>query len=293
MPFLQHQGVGAHLTFARSDHTIPVPRPAFDQQLGIENACQKCHRDKEIAWQEEKVKEWYGGIKPHHELIANLTKAGNIADPATAARLLLKPAAKHPMAQTAGLAAWIEHFLRPGMAEADPAVSEPLMAFSKSSDPDLKALALMALQIGFEQVTTVRALLEEELRKPGAQSESVRNRWAVAMDNFGTACGARGDLSTALLCLKKSLEVKPDNFVTMSHLALAYLRIGETREAIQWLKNAIQVKPSHAVLHFQLAQTYAQLRQIPQAIAAFEEGLKYSPDDPKAKRMLEQLRGNP
>ena len=38
MPYLQHQGVGTHLVYARSDHSIPIPRPAFDQQLGIENA---------------------------------------------------------------------------------------------------------------------------------------------------------------------------------------------------------------------------------------------------------------
>jgi len=291
MPYLQHQGVGTHLVFSRSDHTIPVPRPAFDQQLGIENACQKCHRDKDVAWQEAKVKEWFGELKPHHPLIANLIQATSTTDPGTASRLLLDPAARHPMAQTAGLATWIERFLAPDLAATDPSASAALVAFAKSADPDLQAFALMALQIGFERVAGVREIVEEALRKSGAPGQAIRDRWAVAMDNFGNGRGARGDLSTAILCLKKSLEVKPSNFVTMSHLALAYLRSGETGEAIHWLKNAIQAKPSAAVLHFQLAQTHMQLQQVPEAIAAFEAGLKYSPDDPRAKRLLEQLRG--
>ena len=59
MPFLQHRGVGTHVHFARSDHSIPIPRPGFDQKLGLENACQKCHAEKDFAWQESKVREWF------------------------------------------------------------------------------------------------------------------------------------------------------------------------------------------------------------------------------------------
>jgi len=89
MPFLQHQGIGQQLVFARSDHSIPIPRPAFDQRVGIENACQKCHRDKELTWQERYVAEWYGTIKPHHRMIGNLIKAAATTDQPTAEKLLL------------------------------------------------------------------------------------------------------------------------------------------------------------------------------------------------------------
>ncbi len=290
MPFLQHRGVGQHLAFARSDHTIPVPRPAFDQQLGIENACQKCHREKDLAWQEGAMKEWYGVIKPHNEAIANLIKAQDVTDPALAARLLLEPALKHPMAQAAGLAGWIERFLRPDQPVTDPEVLRRLKAFALSSDLDIKAFALMALQLGFAQIPEAQEMVETARRQAGGPAEAIRNRWALILDNFGNLFAAHSDLGAALLCLKKSLEVAPNNFVTMSHLALAELRNGETDQAIQWLKKAIALKPSHAVLHFQLAQTLVQMERIPEAIAAFEEGLRYSPDDAKAKRMLQRLR---
>ncbi|HSH16239.1 MAG TPA: multiheme c-type cytochrome, partial [Verrucomicrobiae bacterium] len=120
MPFLQHQGVGPHLKFARSDHTIPIPRPSFDQEIGIENACQKCHQDQDLAWQEEHLKAWYGELKPHHPLIAKLIRAENVADLGAAARLMLNPEAGHPLAQTAGLAGYIKRFLHPRMESTAP-----------------------------------------------------------------------------------------------------------------------------------------------------------------------------
>ena len=41
MPFQQHRAVGKAVSFARADHTISIPRPVLDDQLGLENAMQK------------------------------------------------------------------------------------------------------------------------------------------------------------------------------------------------------------------------------------------------------------
>jgi predicted Zn-dependent protease len=137
----------------------------------------------------------------------------------------------------------------------------------------------------------VRAFLAAQLNSLGPREDAVRNRWAIAADTVGGAAAGRGDLAGAIRCLEKSLEVKPDNHVTLSHLALANLKSGDATSAAARLKQAIALKPHQAVLHFQLAQTHAQQGQIPDAILSLEEGLKYSPEDPNARRMLELLRG--
>jgi hypothetical protein len=291
MPYLQHQGVGTHLVFARSDHSIPIPRPAFDQQIGIENACQKCHQDKDLAWQSAKVKEWYGETKPHHPAIASLIKARGETDPLAAAKLLLLPESKHPMAQTAGLGSWIERFLRPDAAAPDPDTIRRLKELATNPDLDIKALALTALHLGGDRSPEVRAFLAAQLNSLGPREDAIRNRWAIAADTVGSAAAGRGDLAGAIRCLEKSLEVKPDNHVTLSHLALAKLKAGDATAAAARLKQAIALKPHQAVLHFQLAQTHAQQGRIPDAILSLEEGLKYSPEDPNAQRMLQLLRG--
>ncbi len=291
MPYLQHLGVGTNLVYSRSDHSIPIPRPAFDQQLGIENACQKCHHDKDLAWQSAKVKEWYGETKPHAPAIASLIKARDETDPLSAAKLLLQPEAKHSMAQAAGLGSWIERFLRPDAMPLDAEAVRRLKELARNPDVDIKALALAALHLITDQDPGVRAFLVEQLRLLGPREEAVRSRWAIAADTVGSAHAARGDLAGAIRCLEKSLEIKPDNHVTLSHLALARLRSGDATAAAARLRQAIELKPHKAALHFQLAQTHAQQGRIPEAIQSLEEGLKFSPEDPNAQRMLRLLRG--
>jgi len=290
MPYLQHKGVGTHLVYARSDHSIPIPRPAFDQQLGIENACQKCHQDKDLAWQSAKVKEWYGETKPHHPAIASLIEARDESDPLLAAKSLLLPEARHPMAQAAGLGSWIERFLRPDSPAPDAEAVRRLKELATNPDLDIKALALTALHLGGDRSADTRTFLAAQLKSLGPREHAVRNRWAIAADTVGAAAAARGDLAWAIRCLEMSLEIKPDNHVTLSHLALAKLKSGDATAAITRLQQAIALKPHQAVLHFQLAQTHAQQGRIADAIRSLEEGLKYAPEDPTAQRMLQLLR---
>ena len=274
MPFLQHHGVGLHIAYGRSDHTIPIPRPAFDNALGIENACQKCHADKDLTWQQSKVREWYGNTKPHHPLIGNLIDAAR--NPGHDKTRLLEPDAAHSIAQMAGLAQFVRTSIKPSVK---PPAGDKLAAFARSPDPDLQALALMALHVGGQiSVTNVNA------------SAAVKNRWAILADQFATMFTARDDLTNALLCLEKSIEVVPDNVVTLSHLAFARANQGDLQGALDVLKKALTIRPHTANLHFQTAQIYLQLERPLDAIKALEEGLSYSPDNQPAQFLLRQLR---
>ena len=72
MPYLQHPEVGDEIPFARSDHTIPLPRPALDARLGLVSACRSCHQDRsEIRLQAETEAIW-GELKPHDPLVRGL-----------------------------------------------------------------------------------------------------------------------------------------------------------------------------------------------------------------------------
>ena len=44
----------------RRDHSFSIPRPDRTIGLGIPNACNRCHKDKEPAWSLEQVTKWYG-----------------------------------------------------------------------------------------------------------------------------------------------------------------------------------------------------------------------------------------
>jgi predicted CXXCH cytochrome family protein len=44
----------------RHDHSMRIPRPDLSVSLGVPNACNRCHEDKDASWAAELVKQWYG-----------------------------------------------------------------------------------------------------------------------------------------------------------------------------------------------------------------------------------------
>ena len=41
------------------DHTISVPAPENTKRFGIPNACNECYEDKDAAWSEAKLADWF------------------------------------------------------------------------------------------------------------------------------------------------------------------------------------------------------------------------------------------
>lgn len=288
MPFLQHQGVGTKLQFARSDHSIPIPRPGFDQKLGVENACQKCHADRGLAWQEEHTRKWWGKLKPHPPAVARLdsfVRTGH--DAASAATALLGAGTGHTAAETAALAKWAQEFLRPGMSN-DLHVVGPLMDYARSADLDQRALGLMSLHAGFAQHAPVLGFLGAQ--EGGGFSDAVRLRWSVAADTLASRFAAAGDLPAATQFLERALEAHPKSYVSLSHLARVRLESGDGEGAIAALRQAMEIRPTQATLWFQMGQTLAQLGRKAEARVALEGGLKLNPEDATARRLLEEIR---
>ena len=326
MPYLQHKAIGTQLRFARSDHTIPIPRPEFDTQLGIENACKKCHEEKTVAWLQTKTAEWYGELKPHKNLVSGLLEARDIADRVTAVRRLLADSLQHPVAQMAGLSYFARTFLTPNMPSLEPEIVDRLKDLSQSLDLDIKSMALMSLHLAYDQNVKTHNYLISRLRGLGDEEGAVRSRWAIAIDFMGSFYASKGDLDGAIICHKKALEIKPDDPVAMTNLGIAYAQKGEIENGIAALQQAIRndpqymtahlnlatvylrrgdlgiaisamnraldIKPVDAAAHFFLANLFVKKGNKPRAIQSLEEGLKYAPNDLEARLILKNLKAN-
>jgi predicted CXXCH cytochrome family protein len=70
----------------RADHSIRIPRPDLTKDIGVPNACSRCHTDKPLSWVSAAYDKWYGTArKPHY---GTVLAAGRRADPAAKADLL-------------------------------------------------------------------------------------------------------------------------------------------------------------------------------------------------------------
>jgi tetratricopeptide (TPR) repeat protein len=188
-----------------------------------------------------------------------------------------------------GLGTFVRRFVRPGKGQ-DAETVDKWKRLALLHNPDLKAIALMALHVGYDKRPDVATFVQQQLNSLGTNATAIRTRWALAADHLGSALSANNDHENALVCLAKSLEILPDEVVTLSHLAIAQFKAGDPAAAIATLQKAIAIKPSTANLYFQRAQIHMQLQQIPQAIESLQQGLQYAPEDRTAKFLLEKLR---
>jgi tetratricopeptide (TPR) repeat protein len=279
MPYLQHPEVGKKLRFARSDHTISIPRPLFDASWDLEGACQQCHRNYSVQQLEAKVREWYGEIKPHPSVVEGLVRAQTVTARSEAARLLLRADVNHPMAQFMGVALMWEKFFHPDMASLEQEVLESLKALSQSRDIDLQALALAALHLVAGEEQTVRSYLAERLK---TADRRIRDRWALALGFFADTYRLGGEQGKAITTYRKALEIQPSDARIYHNLAQSYADQGDFRQAIQNYRRSLELDPTQPLAYVNLGIAYAAQGDYRNAISQYEAAIARNPNEPLA-----------
>jgi formate-dependent nitrite reductase cytochrome c552 subunit len=289
MPYLQHQAIGERITYARSDHTIPIPRPGFDAGMGIENACQKCHPDTTLAWQQAQLEAWYGEIKPHKPIVADLIALKSRPDAETMRELLLGMNGAHPLAELDALGVWIDNFLSPRMDELGPGLTEKLQVLAQQSNIDLQATALMILHFTRGHDPRVRTFLTQRLQGLGDRENAVRHRWAGMLWVLGMKYRAASDLESARVLFEDALEVKPD--FTDAHESLGDLfleHVGDPGRALEHYEKVLFYGPSdapkHADAQFKIGRAHEALGEVGKALAAYRNAMDILGHHPGQRR---------
>jgi tetratricopeptide (TPR) repeat protein len=280
MPYLQHPNVGERIRYARSDHTISIPRPAFDQRLGIESACRQCHRERAVSELQARVVEWFGELKPHPPAVAALLAARDTSDAAVAARTILAAAERHPLAEVAGLAHVLERYASPDMAALDGFAREPLERLAASPDRDVQALALATLHLARGADPRVRRFLARQLRELGPRDAPVRRRWVWVLRVRGNAYLAGGDLARALAAYGRAEEIAPHDPAIQRSLGVTYTRLRDFPRAVEHLRQGLTAAPDDAQALVGLGFALMQQGDVDGAIAAHGRAVAVSPWDP-------------
>ena len=305
MPYLQHPEVGNDVPFARSDHTIPIPRPALDARLGLVSACRSCHADRSEISLQASVDAWWGATRPHDPATAGLLAVTDGMGEDLAARLLLHPDAPGDMDRFRALARFAEGWLSPGeplRAEASARIDR----LASASDPDLRALALAILH----------AAGSDTLSDPGAaiagESPAVRRRWVMILGFLSEEAAARQETGVARELLLKALAVIPGDAAILRSLGLLHSQEGNHAAAIQRFTEsleadagqplvrvnrgiahaaagdpgaavgdyqaAIALNPYESLAHFNLGNAYLRADNLAEAITAYERAVAAGPD---------------
>ncbi|MDX1492941.1 MAG: tetratricopeptide repeat protein, partial [Longimicrobiales bacterium] len=310
MPYLQHPTVGEGVTFARSDHTIPVPRPVFDADIGIESACVGCHEDRTPLQLQGQVREWWGEVKPHRPTVAGLTTEYRARNLAEAAELLLHPDVDDPLGQFQGLGRLLSGYLQPDVDSLPAAVAADLQALSADSDLDIRSLAAASLHWSLGDDPGIREQLVSLVERE-QDDGPLRDRWILALGFLGDRARQDGDFAQSLRAYEKALELRPGDpeilhAMGQTHtqagayplaveairrslaadpaqplawvnLGIALTETGDPAGAREAYEEAISLNPHEALAHFNLGNTFQQAGRYEEAAAAYERAVASDP----------------
>ncbi|HUF61590.1 MAG TPA: ammonia-forming cytochrome c nitrite reductase subunit c552 [Verrucomicrobiales bacterium] len=279
----------------RRDHAFTIPDPLLTKELGIPNACNRCHSDQSAEWALEAVEKWYGDRmeRPSRERARTVARARR-ADPAAREPLLeMLRAADPPFWQ--GVAAELS-----GPWLADPefvsalgaALQHPLPlvrgAAARSLDPLAQIGvpgAITALEAGLEDPSRmVRVLSAYALRSTVDPASTAGKELLHYFDHIadqptgqaqrGSYLYARGNMSGAAEAFHKAVKWDPGSAAFRHELAVILSSTNRSREAVEQLEEAVRLEPENAEFHYKLALGWNELGDLNRAVAALRQAVQ-------------------
>jgi tetratricopeptide (TPR) repeat protein len=282
MPYLQEPSVGPRVRYARSDHTISIPRPLYDSRLGIEDGCAQCHAGMAPERLQAQVSTWYGEFKPQPRALAAAVRADSLTDRLAAARVALADSGHDPVAAFAALGAFFLRYLHPDMPDLEGEIVRRLETLTGADDLDVRALALACLHLARGSDPAVRRFLARRLRDVDSAGVLMRDRWAWTLRARGSASLQSGDYEEARASYAKALEIEPEDAAALRGLGIAYTRLGNYARATELLKRSLAVRPTQPQVLVELAFAAAEQGDVTAAVAMYRRALALNPWEPAA-----------
>lgn len=278
MPYLQHPELGDGVPFARSDHTIAIPRPVFDADIGIEGACVGCHQDRTPLQLQGQVRAWWGETKPHRPLVEGLTTEFRARNLEEAASLLLHPEEVDPLSQFQALARLLTGYLQPDADTLSPEVEARLLELTAASDLDIRSLAAASLHWSRGDDPAVRERLVQMVERERLD-QPLRARWLLALGFLGDRARGEGDLDEAGVAYRKALELAPDDADVLHALGRMHNTAGEHALAADAIRRSLAVDAAQPLAWVNLGIALTESGDVAGARAAYDEALALNPHE--------------
>jgi tetratricopeptide (TPR) repeat protein len=282
----------------RHDHGFLSPDPRLTKELGIPNACDRCHKDKGTDWDLEAAEKWYGPEMNkrtrERARIMHRARTGNPAAASEIAALIVKEEVPAWRATFVGL-------LAPFIADerAFAAASNAL----HDSSPLVRARAVHVLAEHPQAAGAIAALENDPARtvrlevafarraelKPGTQPmRELLAYLAANADRPGQSLMAadlaatqkRPDEAARLALHAVSLD--PQNALTLRDAAVVLARAEKLDEAQRLLEGAVKVSPDFADAHYSLGLLRAERGDLAGTVESLRATVRLDPENARA-----------
>lgn len=281
----------------RHDHGFTVPDPVLTEELGIPNACNRCHVEQDAAWAAGHVARWYGERmqRPARERTRAVAAArrGETAgrdallqrlgtgDPpyweAVSARLLARWAGEPPVRRAlVGLLDYTNALVR--------ATAVTSLGGGADGDPSLAAALRLRLADPSRNVRVATAWALRRDVDPGSRAgQELAWMLAHAADQplgqvqLGVYHLDRGDIASALPHFARAVAWDPGSAAVRHEHAVALSLAGRSAEAVRELREAVRLEPAEAEYHFKLGLALNEVGDLPGVRTALEAAVSRDP----------------
>jgi predicted CXXCH cytochrome family protein len=282
----------------RHDHGFTVPDPQLTRELGIPNACNRCHADRNADWSVIMMEKWYG--QQTNEVMR--TRARAIARARADDHAAVEPLLKMATGET-------NFFWRAVAANMlkrwneEPEVTSVLLSIAGDTNELVRAEAARGLEMTAQSSSApIQTALAARLNDP-MRAVRIDAAWALrrTLDinslasadllayldhNADQPSGAlqkgilhldRGDTATALMYMQRAVQWDGNSAPLRHALAIAYSTTGRAVEAVTELQAACRLAPREPEYRFKLALALNEVGKLNEARIALEETVKLEP----------------
>lgn len=221
----------------RHDHSLRIPRPDLSVALGVPNACNRCHMDKNARWAAAQVRAWYPHPNPGFQRFTFSFAADDRGDPTAVESLgaIANDPSEPWMVRASALA-------RLGRYPSAIAL-QASEKWSRDPNPVVRLYALQILETapGPDRIVIAGPLLRDPLR--GVRQEAA---WLVAPVADSLPSGDKQAFTTAAAEYIDSQRYNADRPQSRLSLATFYAELGQLDSAAAEFRGAAKLDSAEA-----------------------------------------------
>ena len=287
----------------RRDHGFTIPDPLLTRELGIPNACNRCHQDQSTDWAIGVVESWYGErMERYSRQRARWVAAGRRGSPSARQPLVEMLSGAETPHWKAVAARLLSGFLD------DEQVRQELVSALSHTNALVRAHSIVSLApLAGDRLSRVDAALEERLEDP-RRSVRIQAAWALrartglpqpaagelerylrhnsdqptGQMQLGALALARQDLDAALEHYGRAVRWDPGSPPIRHELAIVHSQMGNHREALDQLREACRLAPEEGEYRYKLALAHNDLGDLDAAIGSLEKAVELDPAHSRA-----------
>lgn len=245
----------------RRDHGFTIPDPLLTKELGVPNACNRCHSDRSTEWAVEWTRKWFGSKmdRPSRRRARAIARAHN-GDAGVVSELIALLEQEENPAWRAVLLSLLSPWSQ------DPRVRKHLQGALRSDHPLVRSAALRSLREAPEFSEETASLQDDPSR-------------LVRVDALWSSVVQGKTPGSGLPELVRYLEENADQPPGALKQAQFLLARGEKDKAELWIRKAADWDRSSAYAQFMKGRVLNLLGKNMEALGAFQEAQRLEPEN--------------